>query len=71
MEKLFENTDLLVETNGSGEIFIRNKKDPRATIRVGVGENNQQELDITAHDATLTPWAYRGLPAIRVKGGRL
>jgi hypothetical protein len=60
---LFEDSTLVVYTNGSGEIFVERKSDDKVTIRVTPDHN---DLTVTAAQARLTPWSVNGLPAFRV-----
>lgn len=62
---LFEDQDLRVYKNPSGEIFVENKGNEKCTIRIGGGRDG---LRVTAHDGTFTPWAINGLPAFIVRG---
>lgn len=65
--RLFEDSALIVYTNGSGEIFVKNKRDEKSTIRI---TPDRDGLNVTAHDGVLTPWAVNGLPAFVVRGKR-
>jgi len=64
---LFEDRTTLVYTNGSGEIFIENKRGKNSTIRI---TPDQDGFSVTAYGSQLTPWAIRGLSAILVQPGR-
>lgn len=64
---LFEDSNLIVYTNGSGEIFVKNKRDEGSTIRI---TPDRDGFHVTAHDGVLTPWAVGGLPAFLVRGKR-
>jgi len=62
---LFEDNQIQVYKNPSGEIFVENKQNKNSTMRIstyGVG------FQVTAHDANLSPWAINGLPAFVVMG---
>jgi hypothetical protein len=67
MTQLFEDSRLIVHTNGCGEIFVQNKADGKPMMRI---TPDGDELCVTAHDGVLTPWAINRLPAFLVQGKR-
>jgi hypothetical protein len=69
MEKIFEDIRLIVETNGSGEIFVTNKDDKLSQIRIGP-EGAGRLLVTASFTGQLVPWSINGLSAILVKGRR-
>jgi hypothetical protein len=66
MKTIYEDSRVLVETNGGGEIFITNKEYSQVQIRVGPQHSGQ--LLMTSFNGQLVPWAINGLSAILVKG---
>ena len=69
METVYETALLIVETNGSGEIFIQRKRQgmpdwKQPQIRVGACQDG---MVITAAQHQMTPWASNGLPAFLVQ----
>lgn len=56
---IYENNEVKVYHNCSGEIFIENKH-TNCTIRVSP---EYSRTIVTAQDGIMTPWATNGLPA--------
>lgn len=66
---LFEDSRIKVYQNGSGEIFVENKRNKKATVRIS--SDGGSYLRITAHDGTMTPGSINGLSAIYVLPGKV
>ena len=63
MKTLCRVGDLVVETNGSGEIFVRNEQDLNLVMRI---TPRQGQMIVTCHNGQLIPAESHGLPAFRV-----
>lgn len=59
---LYEDLNLLVFTNGSGEVFVKNKRGLSAEIRIS---SERDGLCITSGEL-ITPWLKNGGSAIFV-----
>lgn len=68
MLTIYENASIEVFRNTSGEIFVKLKRYPAATIRIS---NQYDHLRVTCHDGTLTPGAINGLAAFFAHPGRI
>lgn len=65
MRILYEDNNILVRLNWSGEVFVRNKRAPNTEIRIS---DEIQSLVVTAMGSDMTPTAVNGLSAFRVRG---
>jgi len=62
MNDLFENNQIKVYMNDSGEVFVHNKP-AGVTLRIS---DHYRGITITSHNGIMTPWAVNGCPAISV-----
>jgi len=63
MKTVHENEQLKVEDNGSGELFVTNK---RNGVRIRITPGEYGLTLICAFDRWI-PWSVNGLPAMRVE----
>jgi len=64
---LYEDHQILVYNNPSGEIFVEKKGENIAAIRISPDSDG---LVVTSQSANFTPWSVNGLPAFLVRGGK-
>jgi hypothetical protein len=66
METLYENPNIRVSMNTSGEVFVRNL---RNNSEIRIADQGHRLLVMAWHNCKLLPTSFNGLSAFAVEGG--